>query len=147
MKPIEKMKEIPGYEDWSKRANHAHRGFELRENGTHKTQVITDKGQEKGLLWVDTQEGAYEVLVKNALWQEQMMDNLETGNVYDLFVRHDAVPTTQIVEQRVRMGKGYGIRKVEKTVTGKGYYYGKFQVVDMRDSDCGNIIFTAKEVA
>ena len=147
MEPITKMKNKPGYEDWSKRANHAHTGVELNDNETHKTIVITDKGYEQGLIYVDVHKGEYETIVTKPFNQEVMMNNLETENVFDLFVRSDAVPQTVMVDKKVRMGKGYGVTQVEKTVTGKGYYYGKFQVVDMRDSDCGNIIFTAKEVA
>ena len=153
MKPIKNIKEIHGYEDWSKRGSVAYHGFEAREDGSHKTQVIHQIGYEKkGLIEMNVEKGYYEVEVNydHSKTLEIYMSNIESDNIFDVFVGSDAVPQKKVVNQKVKSGgNGYYNRKVEIDTKGTGYFYGRMKVVDMRDSELSNnaVIFRIEEVA
>ena len=152
MKPIKNMKDQPGYENWSKRGSVAYHGFEAREDGSHKTQVIHQVGYEKGLIEMNIDQGYYEVEVSydDSKTLDIYLTNIETDNTFDLFVGSDVVPQKKTVTRSVRSG-GNGVfkTKVEIDIKGPGYFYGRMKVADMRDSDLSEnaVIFRIEEVA
>ena len=150
-KEIEKMKDIKGFENWNKEGSFAYHGFRpkfIGDDMVHDVQVI----QPKGVV-----EQKQEVLPNGDILYRVGKDRQDRIGLYDADFVHEvvydcfvgaSVTKTAYKEKKVRVGNGYGIKKIAVEKTVPGYKYAKVQIVDTWvERETGDTLYLATPVS
>ena len=150
-KEIEKIKDIKGFENWNKEGNWCHHGFRpkfIDGDRVHDVQVI----QPRGIV-----EQKQEVLPNGDIVYRKSKSNAGRTGLYDLDYMHEvvfhcfvgaSVTKTAYKEKKVRVGNGYGVKKIAVEKTVPGYKYAKVQIVDTWvEEETGDTLYLATPVS
>jgi len=132
MNYIERIEEVIA--GWSKRGHECHKGYALREDGSHYAQVIQEIGFDRhGLKRAD--DSGYEAVIP-ADREEDIaiyLNDYANDNVWDVFIG-GSVPLLKPVKKFISSGgKGKYPVIVDEIVKGQGYSHFMGKIIDIEE--------------